>query len=120
MAGYNTTVEVLRAGRPVVMVPRPGPSAEQRTRAALFAARGWVDTVPPERLAPAALGAAVLRALDAPATEGNGKGAHGAPALDGLRVAVDALLEEQLGSVVKLDGVADRHVPDSADDALAV
>jgi predicted glycosyltransferase len=120
MAGYNTTVEVLRAGRPVVMVPRPGPSAEQRTRAALFAARGWVDTVPPERLTPAALGDAVLRALDAPGTAGNGSGAHDAPALDGLRVAVDSLLEQPLSSVVALDGVADRLVPEPVDDALAV
>jgi predicted glycosyltransferase len=120
MAGYNTTVEVLRAGKPVVMVPRPGPSAEQRMRAALFSARAWVDAVPPERLAPAALGAAVLRSLDAPATEGNGTGSHRAPALDGLRVAVDALLGHSPGSVVALDGLADRLVPEPADDALAV
>ena len=120
MAGYNTTVEVLRAGRPVVMVPRPGPSAEQRMRAALFAACGWVDAVPPERLSPAALAAAVMRALDAPATETNGNGARRAPALDGLRVAVDALLERPPRPVVALDGLADRLVPEPADDALAV
>ena len=36
MAGYNTTVEVLRMATPAVLVPRAGPSAEQRTRARLF------------------------------------------------------------------------------------
>jgi predicted glycosyltransferase len=69
MAGYNSSVEVLAAGTPAVLVPRPGPSAEQRTRARLFAERGWVRTVEPERLDGTTLAAAVLDCLAAgPAT----------------------------------------------------
>jgi predicted glycosyltransferase len=63
MAGYNTSVEVLRAGTPAVLVPRPRPSAEQRTRARLFAERGWVRSTDPDRLDPDTLAAAVLSAL---------------------------------------------------------
>jgi len=42
MCGYNTTMELLRSGRPAILIPRAGPSAEQRTRARLFANQGWV------------------------------------------------------------------------------
>jgi predicted glycosyltransferase len=66
MAGYNTSVEVLVAGTPAVLVPRVGPSAEQRTRARLFAERGWVRTIEPEQLDEAALAAAVLDCLAGP------------------------------------------------------
>src|SRR4051794_13383187 len=73
MAGYNSSVEVLATGTPAVLVPRSGPSAEQRTRARLFAERGWVSTVDPDRLDAATLAGAVLRCLDrdrAPAPAG--------------------------------------------------
>jgi predicted glycosyltransferase len=63
MAGYNSSVEALMAGTPAVLVPRAGPSAEQRTRARLFAERGWVRTIEPERLDEATLAAAVLERL---------------------------------------------------------
>ncbi|MGH9280615.1 MAG: NAD-dependent epimerase/dehydratase family protein, partial [Acidimicrobiales bacterium] len=47
MAGYNTTMEVLRVGTPALLVPRRGPSEEQRMRAARFAERGWVSQLDP-------------------------------------------------------------------------
>ena len=50
MAGYNTTVEVLAAGTPALLIPRSGPSAEQRTRAELFAGRSWVRWLDPTDL----------------------------------------------------------------------
>src|SRR6185503_1681738 len=43
MAGYNTSVEILRMKKPAILIPRAGPSAEQRTRARLFADKHWVD-----------------------------------------------------------------------------
>ena len=52
MAGYNTTVEILRANRPAILIPRAGPSAEQRTRARLFSERRWVDMIDPDELTP--------------------------------------------------------------------
>ena len=56
MAGYNTLAEVLSLRKKALVVPRAGPSAEQKMRAKLFAERGLVDwldphDVTPERLA---------------------------------------------------------------------
>jgi predicted glycosyltransferase len=50
MAGYNTSVEILRMKTPAILIPRVGPSAEQRTRARLFRDRHWVDTIDPDEL----------------------------------------------------------------------
>jgi predicted glycosyltransferase len=52
MAGYNTTVEILRMRRAAIIIPRAGPSAEQRTRAKLFAEKHWVDMIDPDDLTP--------------------------------------------------------------------
>jgi predicted glycosyltransferase len=50
MAGYNTSVEILRNKTPAILIPRTGPSAEQRTRAKLFSAKRWVDMIDPDEL----------------------------------------------------------------------
>jgi predicted glycosyltransferase len=63
MAGYNTTAEILSLGKPALLVPRSGPSLEQQMRARLFAERGWVRWLPPERLSAAALAEAILQGL---------------------------------------------------------
>jgi predicted glycosyltransferase len=94
MAGYNTTVEILRSGRPGLLVPRRGPSAEQRLRADLFAARGWVSWLDPELLDTDAVAGSVTRALSDTAEPG----ARPAPDLSGSVVAAGALvglLDEQ-------------------------
>ncbi len=52
MAGYNTTVEILQSGKRAILVPRRGPSAEQRMRAQLFAAKGWVAMLDPDEIHP--------------------------------------------------------------------
>ena len=102
MAGYNTTAEVLRVGTPAILVPRPGPSAEQRMRAHLFAEHDWVRVVDPDALGPSALAAAVLDAMGGPSLPAVG------PDLGGLDVAVDhllALLHEPAISASVLLGV---------------
>jgi predicted glycosyltransferase len=66
MAGYNTTAELLRVEARALLVPRPGPSAEQQMRAARLAERGWVRWLPPESLSAEALATAVLTGLDQP------------------------------------------------------
>jgi len=66
MAGYNTTVELLNSSTQALLIPRRGPSAEQRTRARLFAERGWVRWLDPDRLDPATVARAVTTALDEP------------------------------------------------------
>ncbi len=55
MGGYNTMMEAIRHGRRTVIIPRRGPSAEQRMRARLFADRGLVATLDPEEATPARL-----------------------------------------------------------------
>ena len=52
MAGYNSLYQVLRLRKKGLVIPRSGPSAEQRTRARLFAERGLVDIVQPEEFSP--------------------------------------------------------------------
>jgi predicted glycosyltransferase len=56
MAGYNSCTEILQMRKPAILIPRSGPSAEQYTRAQLFAERHWMDAVDlndssPEQLA---------------------------------------------------------------------
>jgi predicted glycosyltransferase len=88
MAGYNTTAEILRARTPAVLVPRSGPSAEQRMRAQLFSERDWVRVVDPDDLSPSRLAAAVVDALGDRSPEV----VLGGPDLGGLGVAVGHLL----------------------------
>lgn len=52
MAGYNSLYQLLRLRKKGLVIPRSGPSAEQRTRARLLAERGLIDIVLPEELAP--------------------------------------------------------------------
>lgn len=63
MAGYNTTVEILQSGKRAILVPRSGPSAEQRMRANLFAANGWVAMIDPDQLHPERFAAAITTNL---------------------------------------------------------
>jgi predicted glycosyltransferase len=87
MAGYNTTAEVLAMAGRALLVPRPGPSAEQRMRASRFAERGWVRWLPPEALSAGVLADTMLAALAAPPA------AHAsAPDLGGRHTAVAHLL----------------------------
>ncbi len=99
MAGYNTSVELLRVGRRALLVPRAGPSAEQQMRAKLFADRGWVDWLPPLELAPEALAAAMLAALERPVGSSAPR-----PDLAGLHAAT-----AHLTSIVREAGVAAGH-----------
>ena len=100
-AGYNSTIEILRSGTPALLVPRPGPSAEQRTRARLFANRGWIDAVDPDELDAERLAHAVVAALRQrqPLMDGD------APDLGGLESAgrhLKAVLPSELSERVPL------------------
>jgi predicted glycosyltransferase len=85
MAGYSSTVEILRSRTPAVLVPRAGPSAEQRMRAARFTERGWVATIDPDDLSGDRIAAAVSERLSATS-------AHTAPPPEGLDNVVRHLL----------------------------
>jgi predicted glycosyltransferase len=83
MAGYNTSVEILRMKTPAILVPRAGPSAEQRTRAALFSDRRWVDMIDPDDLTPDILAQCISSHLKHP----NGNKPNALPNLNGAAVA---------------------------------
>jgi predicted glycosyltransferase len=99
MAGYNSTMEILRSRKPAILIPRKGPSAEQRTRARLFAERGWVQFIDPvSGIEPSHLASSVLDSLE------NGmqrsRELDQRPDLGGVRAAVEQLasmLPEELG-----------------------
>jgi predicted glycosyltransferase len=88
MCGYNTTMEILRTGRRALLIPRVGPSAEQRMRASMFAAQGWVDMLSPDDLDPALVAEAVLSNL----AQSSRMNPRVQPDLNGLRGAADQLL----------------------------
>ena len=88
MCGYNTTMEILRSGRRALLIPRVGPSAEQRMRAQLFAEQGWVDMLPPDDLSTDQVADAVLASL----RQGPLMNPQIKPDLQGLRNAAAALL----------------------------
>ena len=62
MGGYNSIVEAIAMGCPTLVVPRVGPSAEQRMRADCLKAKGLVDVLDAHEADTAGLGAA-FRAL---------------------------------------------------------
>jgi len=103
MAGYSSTVEILRTGPPAVLVPRSGPSAEQRMRVALFEERGWVGSVDPDELSGDRVAAAVSQRLSGPP-------APTAPAPEGLDTTVRELLE-LLDERTAVPVTADRSEP---------
>ena len=83
MAGYNTSVEILRVKTPAILIPRAGPSAEQRTRARLFAEKKWVDMIDPDDLTPEILAECISSHLKHP----NGSKPSALPNLGGAAVA---------------------------------
>ena len=63
MAGYNTVSEVLHLRKKALVVPRSGPSAEQRMRCALLAERELIDVLYPEEVTPENLARRLLADL---------------------------------------------------------
>jgi predicted glycosyltransferase len=50
MAGYNTVSEIMHFRKNAIVVPRPGPSAEQTMRTRLMSGRGLFSTIHPRDL----------------------------------------------------------------------
>jgi predicted glycosyltransferase len=89
MAGYNSLCEVLAWEKKAVVVPRTGPSAEQRMRSTLFSRRSLIRAIQPERLTSERLSAGLHRLLaaeDVPNLDN-------IPPLDGAQRAADMLLD---------------------------
>lgn len=88
MAGYNTMSEILRFRKRAIIVPRQGPSAEQRMRATIFEERGLVTMIDPLELSPARMAAAIIESMNSPAPQSW----VGMPALHGISTVKNTLL----------------------------
>lgn len=93
MGGYNTLCEVLASRKPALVVPRAGPSAEQRIRSRIFADRNLVRMLEPDGLTPEALAHGLLDLLAADDLPDEAS----IPPLDGAARAA-ALMLERLGA----------------------
>ena len=89
MAGYNTLSEVLFLNKKALVVPRSGPSAEQRTRAGLFAQRRLIDVLDPADLSPEKLAERLMEDVERNDYPVDGD----AIPMDGARQAANRLLE---------------------------
>jgi predicted glycosyltransferase len=89
MAGYNTLSEILRFQKKAIIVPRHGPSAEQRMRATILAERGLVSMVDPQELSAERLAQAILQSL----STGTQPSAFVVPRLAGIAKVTSALLD---------------------------
>jgi predicted glycosyltransferase len=66
MAGYNTVSELLRTGRPALLVPRTGPSREQALRAELLREAGRAYVLHPRDLEPRRMRSSLAKLLTTP------------------------------------------------------
>jgi predicted glycosyltransferase len=99
MGGYNTLVESIRLGKPTIVVPRPGPSAEQQTRARLFDHLGLVEAVELAALTPDALAGVIRGQLKRPRRPSFSIGINGvAEVVRHLRAALDDKSAPELGT----------------------
>jgi predicted glycosyltransferase len=64
MAGYNTISEIMRFRKKAIIIPRPGPSAEQTMRSRIMSARGLFGTIHPRDLTAEKLAGLVLQKLN--------------------------------------------------------
>jgi predicted glycosyltransferase len=93
MAGYNTVSEILRFRKKAIVIPRPGPSAEQTMRTRLMAERGLFTTIHPHDLTPEGLARAIAERLAEPEPD-----AEIVPPLDGASQAAGRMLAAAAGA----------------------
>jgi predicted glycosyltransferase len=89
MAGYNSLCETLQARKKALVVPRRGPSAEQRIRSEIFSQRRLVMTLDPDSLTPDRMAEKVMRLISA---DGAIPDPANLPPLDGARRAASVVL----------------------------
>jgi predicted glycosyltransferase len=64
MAGYNSLCEVVDLKKKALVVPRLGPSGEQRTRARVFQERGLIDMLDPREVSARNLARRIMQDLE--------------------------------------------------------
>jgi len=95
MAGYNTISEVLRFRKNALIVPRPGPSAEQTIRTRIMSERGLFSTIHPNHLNAERFAELIHDKL----RNGNGMNEAMLPDLNGATRTASALLAKMNDSI---------------------
>jgi predicted glycosyltransferase len=90
MAGYNTVSEIMRFRKNAIIVPRPGPSAEQTMRTKILSERGLFHSIHPNDLTADSLAGLVYERLQNP----NGMDERKLPNLDGATKAASVVLNQ--------------------------
>ena len=96
MAGYNSLCEVLAWRKKALVVPRAGPSAEQRIRSQVFSQRSLVRMLDPDNLTPERMAQELMQLL----TDDNIPNLDNIPPLDGAQQAALALLGKDEGGAM--------------------
>ena len=71
MAGYNTLTETVSLGKRPIVIPRRGPSQEQRLRTELFARLDLIRPIRPDELSADLLAQTIREELETPAAAGD-------------------------------------------------
>ena len=90
MAGYNTISEIMRFHKNAIVIPRPGPSAEQTMRCRLMSGRGLFSTIHPSQLTAAALAELMMQKLQG----STGMNHAMLPSLNGASVMAEVILSQ--------------------------
>jgi len=88
MAGYNTISEIMRFRKKAIIIPRPGPSAEQTMRTHIMSKRGLFSTIHPRDLTAESLAELIQRTLQ----NGNSMKETMIPDLSGASTAASFML----------------------------
>jgi predicted glycosyltransferase len=96
MAGYNSLCEVLAWRKKALVVPRAGPSAEQRIRSQVFSQRHLVRMLDPDHLTPERLAQELMQLLAAD----NIPNPDNIPPLDGAQQAAMVLVGKGEGGTM--------------------
>lgn len=87
MAGYNTISEIMRYRKKAIIIPRPGPSAEQTMRTQIMSQRGLFNTIHPRDLTAENLSELILKTL----SNGYAMNEEMIPELNGAANAAEAM-----------------------------
>jgi predicted glycosyltransferase len=93
MAGYNSLCEVLALRKKALVIPRSGPSAEQRIRSQIFSQQHLIRMLDPDHLTPERLAHELMQLL----TDDNIPNPANIPPLDGAQRAAMQLLGKDDG-----------------------
>jgi predicted glycosyltransferase len=94
MAGYNTISEIMRFKKNAIVIPRPGPSAEQTMRSRIMSVRGLFSTIHPSQLTAASLAELMTQKLQGE----NGMNHAMLPSLNGASAMAEFILSNGRGT----------------------